>query len=124
MISKRTGWEKRRAGKRALKKLTAFARHGPDNVLNKFYLLEAERLALKGHHVQAVFKFQISIAESRRHEMIHEQALAFELAGVALLEWGEEIRALEYFEEARSLYQQWGSPVKVDQLTSFVQQMC
>jgi hypothetical protein len=33
---------------------------------------------------------------------------------------GEELKALEYFEKARSLYSQWGSPVKTERLSSYV----
>ena len=39
-----------------------------------------------------------------------------------MLEWGETTKALEYFERAKCLYEQWGSPVKVRRLLKYVEE--
>ena len=70
----------------------------------------------------AISKFKESIAQANKQGVVNEEALANERFGIAMMEWDEVTQALEYFERAKSLYEQWGSPVKVTQLVKFVQE--
>jgi predicted ATPase len=121
VIARKSGSRTKRY-KSPLKKLRLHAKHAPENVMNKICLIEAERAALKNDRVGALSKFKQSMDLACEQGLINEQALACERTAVALLEWGDSGRALEVFEEARRLYEQWGSPVKVEQLSNFVLQ--
>jgi tetratricopeptide (TPR) repeat protein len=112
--------DRARSYKSSLKKLRFHARHAPANVLNKIRLIEAEKAALRNDRLGAMSKYKQSIDLAKEQGLINEQALACERYAVTLLEFGEADRALEFFEEARILYQHWGSPVKVIQLANFV----
>lgn len=48
--------------------------------------------------------------------------IIYERYAIALLEWNETTEALEYFERAKRLYEEWGSPVKVKQLVKYVEE--
>ena len=111
-------WQSRQAGRASLKKLRAYARLCPENVLNKVYLIEAERCALYGQRDKAISKFQKSIDHAREQGVIQEQALACERAGIQLLKWRKNGDALEYLDEARNLYRRWGSAFNADRLTA------
>jgi hypothetical protein len=41
-----------------------------------------------------------------------------------MFESGKEGKALEYLEEARTLYEKWGSHSKVEQITEYVLRLC
>ena len=108
----------RRPGQAVLKKLRDCANKMkmPQNILNKIYLLEAEQLALRGDKDNALWKFRASSKFAREMNVIHEEALAYERAAIALDEWGEEAEALASIKKAMVLYKKWGSPGKVAQL--------
>ena len=111
-------WQSLQAGRTLLKKLKSFSNLCPENVLNKVYLIEAERCAIHGQQDRATSKFQKSINYARDQGLIQEQALASERAGIRLLEWGKKDVALEYLGEARNLYRRWGSTFKADRITA------
>ena len=69
-------------------------------------------------------KFEKSIEQAHEQQFIHEEALANERYAIALLEWGDETQALEYFERAKKSYSSnnWGSTTKVRQLINFVKE--
>ena len=109
-----------RAGKAALKKLRKCARHAPENVLNKIYLIEAERFAARGKKEKAIGKFQESMDQAKEQNFIHEEALAAERAGIWLREWEDVKLGNPMLEKARGLYEMWGSPVKVRQVSALI----
>ena len=107
-----------RPGQAVLRKLRDCANKMkmPQNVLNKIYLLEAEQLVLRGDKDNALWKFRASSKFAREMSVIHEEALAYERAAIALDEWGEEAEAMASIKKAMALYKKWGSPGKVTQL--------
>ena len=109
-----------RAGKAALKKLRKCARSAPENVLNKIYLIEGERFAAKGSKEKAVQKFQQSMEQAKEQNFIHEEALAAERAGMWLREWGDAKLGNPMLERACGLYEMWGSPLKVRQVSALI----
>ena len=111
------------AGNYALKKLKKLAKHAPENALNKVYLIEAERLVLQGNEEKALTRFQKSIEYANEQGLFHEQALALERCGMALIRLGSRERAIESFEGARKLYKRWGAFAKVDQITKLVREL-
>ena len=110
-----------RAGRRPLAKLRAYARNCPGNVLNKIYLIEAERHVLFGQLESARKKFDLSIRKSRLEGFLHEEALANERAGMTFLELDKKLDALDYFEQARKRYERWGATVKVEEISKRIE---
>lgn len=86
------------------------------NFDNKIALLEAELAASRGDNDLALSKYQESVELAQRNEFTHEQALALEKAGRALLNWGDNIRGREFLESSRTLYNKWGASAKVKQV--------
>ena len=109
----------RLAGRAALKNLGKFARDAPENVLNKIFLIQAEKL-VDSNRDKAMAKFKASIDFAKEQNLPHEEALAYERTGLALLGWGDRKTAASFLVNARELYEMWGSPPKVEQLSSIV----
>ena len=51
------------------------------------------------------------------HRFIHEQGLACELAGFHFQKIGNVQRACRFFDQAKSCYTEWGSPMKVESIS-------
>jgi histidine kinase len=120
IATKESGRRNMRAGKRSLKKLMFWASFSPENIFSKVYLIEAERYVLKDKRERAIRKFRLAIDQAEEQGAINEQALACERAATALEGWGEKNESLYYYKKARSLYESWGSALKVDQLTKLI----
>ena len=105
------------AGRRSLAKLKVYARYCPENVLNKIYMIEAEKNILYGQFEQARKKYDLSIEQSHLQGSIMEEALAQERAGIMFEDLGKKPEALQYLERARANYERWGSPIKVEDLS-------
>ncbi len=112
----RTSCEHKEQANRLLKELRESAQHCPENYLHKVYLIEAEIANSSGCHDDALAKYDRSIELAERQGFLQEHALACEKAGCAMRDQGDTGAAKEYFQQARSLYRQWGAQVKVDQL--------
>ena len=129
IVTARDGNRKATKYKSSMKKLEFYGKDAPENVENKIHLIEAELAMLKYGKSKrnrrrkkddAISKFKQSIEEGKRQGILFEEAFAYERFAIATLEWGDIPQALEYFERAKSLYERWGSPVKVTQLTELV----
>ncbi|CAB9500838.1 Transcriptional regulator [Seminavis robusta] len=109
----------RSAGLRALKKLKALNRNmtWKENVLNKIYLLEAERAVLIGDRETASSKFDSAIQYAEESGFVHEMALAHERLAFAFSQWGLEEEAQTNRTQSAILYQQWGFDRKGADLT-------
>jgi len=84
------------------------------NFTNKLRLLEAEQQSLRQTHRKAVPLYEAAIESAKRSGFIHEQGLACEKAAFYFIRLKNKEKALEYFQQARECYFQWGSFVKVD----------
>lgn len=98
------------------KKLAKFADFAPMNYLHKLYLIEAERHRVLGENVEAMEKYDKSIALAKDNEYINEEALANELAAKFYLDWGKEKIAKAYLTDAHYCYTRWGAKAKVEDL--------
>ncbi len=83
------------------------------NFTNKLRLLEAEKQSLQKQHWRAIDLYDASIASAKRSGFIHEQGLANEKAGFYFMRVSNKEKALEYFQQARECYQEWGSSMKM-----------
>jgi tetratricopeptide (TPR) repeat protein len=101
---------------RSLRKMKEWAKHSPNNFLNRALLLEAELALIGGNRDKALKKYKQSIYLAKDEGFVHDHALACERTGVALRHFGEERSAGEYFLKAISSYREWGALAKVNQL--------
>ncbi|WP_224365093.1 trifunctional serine/threonine-protein kinase/ATP-binding protein/sensor histidine kinase [Hyalangium versicolor] len=85
----------------------------PENFLQKHRLLAAERARLAGRELEAMALYDEAITAAAKHGIIHEEALANELAARFLLGIGRQRSARGYLEEARMGYGRWGARAKV-----------
>jgi tetratricopeptide (TPR) repeat protein len=114
----RSSKQHRTRANRTLVKLKRYAEHCPQNFQGKVWLVEAELVASAGDMESALAKFKTSIDWARNQELIHEEALAWERAGYALLAMHRRDEAREFLEKASSIYSSWGAQAKVNQLES------
>jgi len=101
-----------------LKRISGWAKHAPTNFLGKQFLLEAELAAVKGSHSSVFAQYTAAVALFRHAGMLMPLALANERAGKYLLARGEKDTATSFIKEAKSLWEDWGSPIKVESLTN------
>jgi predicted ATPase/signal transduction histidine kinase len=107
-LLRQIGWD--------LGELRTWAARGPDNVLHKARLVEAEEAALRGDLPRAMAAYDEAVATAVRSGYVHEEALALERAADFYASLGRERIAATYMAEARQAYLQWGATVKVAQL--------
>merc|ERR1712232_145069 len=74
-----------RLANRCLKAMKKATKHCQRNCINKFLMLEAEMLISKGDLSAGLELFEKSAALSEAEGFIHEQAIAYERAGLAML---------------------------------------
>jgi hypothetical protein len=116
-----------RLGKKCLKTMKKAAHYCKSNCLNKFLMLEAEILVTKGELSAGLKLFEKSASISEEEGFIHEQAIAYERAGLAILH-GNKLASKDfsgtagseaagkYFTRSMSLYKLWGATTKVDEM--------
>ncbi len=99
-----------------LEKLDNWALHGPENFANRAALVKAELARIEGRDLDAERLYERAIDSAHAADLIHNEALAKELAGRFYLARGFERIANIYFGEARDCYLRWGADAKVQQL--------
>jgi len=92
--------------KLALKKWTESSQWSFEN---KWYLLEAEESFYNNDFDAAKSYYDKAISSAKDHKFVHEEALAYELAGYFYLELGDIDKCVEYFLHAHERYQEWVS---------------
>ncbi|MEA5506272.1 AAA family ATPase [Halotia wernerae UHCC 0503] len=97
-------------------KMKTWANHAPMNYLHKFYLVEAERFYVLGKDQDAREYYDRAITLAHEHEYLHEEALAYELAGRFYLARNQKHLARHYLQDAHYAYQRWGAIAKVKDL--------
>lgn len=128
-----------RRAKRCLKRMKKFNDYCPRNYLNKFLMLEAELLIINGDLSGGLALFDKSVSVSDEEGFMHEKAIAYERAGLAVLHaqasttkgpqsngnYSTEAMlddveyshiARNYFSKAILSYRDWGAQTKVDQM--------
>ncbi|MBF0383538.1 MAG: AAA family ATPase [Magnetococcales bacterium] len=113
-IDQQQQWMKRvNANQKQMKK---WAKYGPMNLEKMVQLVEAERFRILGESSKAHEAYNRAIELARKHEFIHIEAIAFELAGYFYMQQGVEHLTRYHLSEARYAYARWGANAKVAEL--------
>jgi hypothetical protein len=114
IITRKNSRKSREGVRLALTAMKSAADNSDWNFTNKLRLLEAEQQSLTKHHCRAIPLYDASIASAKRTGFIHEQGLACEKAGFYCKREENNEKAVEYFNQARVCYEEWGSSMKVE----------
>ena len=104
------------AATRSLERLEAWARDCPSTFENRALLVAAELARVEQREPEAMRLYDRAIASARTHGLVHNEALANELAGAFYEARGFDRIARAYLEDARAGYRRWGAHGKVREL--------
>jgi signal transduction histidine kinase len=102
--------------KNNLRKFEKWAKACPENFENKYFLIKAEIERRKNNILNAGELYDKSITAAHQNGLVHEQAIACELAGEFWLKNGKEDFARIYLNNAYKYYNIWGASGKVRSL--------
>ena len=97
-------------------KMKVWAEHAPMNFENKYDLVEAEKARVLGNNSRAIEYYDSAITAAAKEGFIHEEALAYELAGEFYLKRDRENLARFHLIESYYGYVRWGAVAKVKDL--------
>jgi len=97
-------------------KMKVWAENAPMNFQNKYDLVEAEKARVLGNNSQAIEYYDSAITAAEKEGFIHEEALAYELAGEFYLKRNRENLARFHLIESYYGYVRWGAVAKVKDL--------
>ncbi len=92
------------------------AADAPNNFMQFFDLIEAERKALGGEMALALLHYEKAIAGARKSGRPYHFALACDLAAQRFLALKAPMTAANFLREAHQAYRSWGARGKVEQL--------
>src|SRR5499427_5757374 len=98
------------------RRLEVWAEHCPENFENRAALVGAEIARIEGRVLDAMGLYEQAIGSARANGLIHNEALAYELAARFYTAHGFETSAHAYLCNARYGYLRWGADGKVRQL--------
>jgi PAS domain S-box-containing protein len=98
------------------RQLSEWAENCPENFASRAALLGAEVARLEGLEVEAERLYEHAIRSARDNGLIHNEALAFELAARFYAARGLETNSHAHMRNARNCYLRWGADGKVRQL--------
>ncbi|WP_324106748.1 diguanylate cyclase [Noviherbaspirillum sp.] len=98
------------------KKMQHWAKHNPQNFLNKWILVKARLAQHAGKPLKAMRHYEQAIRLAKDNGFLQEEALAKELAGEFHLHLGQDALAQFYLREAQQSYHRWGALAKVADL--------
>lgn len=100
------------------RKMKKWGHHAPANYLNKYHLIEGERLRILGRYDGALEHLEKALSVARESEFIHEEAVANECIGKLWLDRGNiEVGGI-YLTRAHHAYRVWGAVGKCENLKS------
>jgi PAS domain S-box-containing protein len=99
-----------------LRQLEIWARHNPATFESRAAMVGAELARIEGRKLDAEELYEQAIRSAQSHGLIHNEALANELAGQFYAARGLEKIAHTYLRDARHGYLRWGADAKVRQL--------
>ncbi len=99
-------------------KMQQWAYHAPMNFQHKYDLVAAEKARVLGNKLQAIDDYDLAIKGAAANNYLHEEALAYELAGKFYQSLDKEIIAQAYLTKAYYAYIRWGAIAKVKALES------
>lgn len=112
--SHKTNWMD--IGLNAIENMEAWTKECAWNFQNKLQLLRAEYLYSIGDFDRAAVEYQLSITSARDHRFIHEEAFAYERAGLFHLKLGRKELSDSLLKQACECYQSWGAETKASAL--------
>eukprot|EP00984_Skeletonema_dohrnii_P008438 scaffold3105_cov135-Skeletonema_dohrnii-CCMP3373.AAC.6 len=118
-----SGWKKRLMKKCAHKTthlIRGWAKNGNVNVVHHLYILDAELAVLNGKKNKAKKNFSAAIITSSRNGLLHDRALAHELASAYFKAQGDDYWGKYHIERSRACYQEWGCGEKVKKLDAIM----
>jgi ATP-dependent RNA helicase DDX31/DBP7 len=86
--------------------------HSKWNFENKLFLLRAECHYTEGEMSQAAKTYKSAITSARNHKLVHEEAMACELAGYFFKDQKDESTSTMMFAQAHKAYMKWGAVKK------------
>ncbi len=104
--------------RRDMAKLKRWARFAPENYLHKYHLCRAELARVGGRENEARIAYDQAIQGASIHEYLHEQALAYELAGRFYDGTGRPVLAEFHLRAAYNAYREWGADAKLQDLAA------
>ncbi|MBD2355614.1 AAA family ATPase [Tolypothrix sp. FACHB-123] len=96
--------------------LYTWAQSAPINYLHKWHLVEAEIQNLLGNKAAAIEHYDRAIQLAKENQYLQEEALSYELTAKFYLNWGKEIVAQAYMQQAYYSYAHWGAKAKVEDM--------
>lgn len=102
--------------KKNMAKLKKWAKDAPENYMHKYNLIDAERLRVTGKINEARLVYDKAIDGASKNDYIHEEAIAYELAGKFYLDQKAEDLAEFYFKASYNAYREWGAEAKLKNL--------
>jgi PAS domain S-box-containing protein len=99
-----------------LEKLDTWGNYCPENFANRAALVGAEVARIEGRALDAERLYERAINSARAADLVHNQALANELAGQFYMGLGLETAGYAHLRNARNCYDRWGAHGKVRQL--------
>jgi PAS domain S-box-containing protein len=103
--------------------LEIWAKHCPENYENRAALVGAEIARLEGRNFEAMRFYEQAIRSAYANGFVHNEALAYELAGRFYAARGFDEIADAYLRGARYCYLRWGADAKVRQLDQLYPQL-
>ncbi len=98
------------------KKMRTWARQAPANYQSKFHLMQAERFSILGDDENAIEHYHRAIEAAQVQHLIHDEALANELAASYWQRKGKQTFAESFLRRAHACYTLWGCYAKAGQL--------
>lgn len=97
-------------------KLKRWARFAPVNYRHKYDLCAAELARIRGRENAARVAYDRAAAGASENDYLHEQALAYELAGRFYADTGRMVLAEFHLKAAYNTYREWGAGAKLRDL--------
>lgn len=88
------------------------AKNNPENHLNKYYLVEAEWARINNNTKWAIQYYSRSIKAAEQYNLLHEEAIAYELKGKYFLELEGVASAMNSLSFAYHKFNEWGAKAK------------
>ncbi len=124
-LSQAASCESAAAGQRQQHVEALVAHHGqlevwatvcPENFENRAALVGAEIARIEGHDLDAMRLYEQAIRSAQTNGFVHNEALAYELAGRFYAARGFETNSQAHLRNAQHCYRSWGADGKVRQL--------
>lgn len=108
--NKRAVWKQLRS---YIKRIKRWSDACPENHLHQYWLLSAEIARCAGQTKKAEEYYELAIANAKKNEFHHEEALAYELAAKYYMAQNKKLIAAAYLSSAYQAYARWGAVSKL-----------